>query len=193
MIVPCFEVNTDIELVSPSWEEFTELHEKRYGLAIAYVKSAVKGTSYSNDAMRLVVSEQGFFTQSRNFPAAFYGDMGEAEVTFISDEEAAIVAWEAMAHYRSGEAQSFTAIYSSFPADVFFGYRIGESERFELGQAQVGLPLHLRVMLDAPDPSGLLGAAKGIVIYQRTKSGEHLLLKAKGRRQPFPMIEGFEE
>jgi len=193
LITPSFEVNTDIELIDPDWEEFTALHEQRYGLAIAYVKGAIQGTSYGNAVMKLVVGGAGFYTQSKNFPGAFYGDLGVAELTWLSEEEAQAITWEAMALYRAGEAQSLTAIYSSAPSDVFFGYRVGEGERYELGRPKASLPLHLRVMVDAPGATELLGQPKGILLYQRTEAGEHLLLRAPGRRQPFPLLDGFQE
>lgn len=193
MTVPSFEVNTDIELIDPDWEEFTALHEQRYGLAIAYVKNAIQGASYGNAVMKLVVGDAGFYTQSKNFPGAFYGDLGAAELTWLSEEQAQAVIWEAMALYRAGEAQSLTAIYSSVPSDVFFGYRIGEGERYELGRPKANLPLHLRVMVDAADANELLEHPKGTVLYQRTEAGEHLLLRAPGRRQPFPLLDGFQE
>lgn len=190
---PRFEVNTDIELMDPDWDDFTALHEHRYGLAIAYVKEAIKGTSYSNAVMKLVVGPHGFYAQSKNFPAAFYGDLGDLELSWLSYEEAQALTWEAVALYRAGEAQSLTALYSEAPSDVFFGYRASESERFEIGQAKAVLPLHLRVMVDAPDSSELLSDRKGVVLYQRTESGEHLVVKAPGRRQPFPLLDGFQE
>lgn len=193
MTTPGFEVNTDIEFIDPDWDEFTELHEQRYGLAIAYVKGAIQGASYGNAVMKLVVGERGFYVQSKNFPSAFYGDLGVAEVTWLSEEEAQAITWEAMALYRAGEAQSLTAVYSSAPADVFFGYRIGEGERYELGRPKSNLPLHLRVMVDAPNETELVGQAKGVLLYQRTESGQHLLLRAPGRRQPFPLLDGFQE
>lgn len=193
MTTPGFEVNTDIEFIDPDWDEFTELHEQRYGLAIAYVKGAIQGASYGNAVMKLVVGERGFYVQSKNFPSAFYGDLGVAELTWLSEEEAQAITWEAMALYRAGEAQSLTAVYSSAPADVFFGYRIGEGERYELGRPKPNLPLHLRVMVDAPGETELVGQAKGVLLYQRTESGQHLLLRAPGRRQPFPLLDGFQE
>jgi hypothetical protein len=193
LTTPRFEVNTDIELIDPDWEEFTALHEQRYGLAIAYLKSAVEGSSYSNAVMKVVVGETGFYAQSRAFPSAFYGDLGVTERRYLSEEEAQAITWEALALYRAGEAQSLTVVYSSAPSDVFFGYRIGEAERYELGQPKTALPLHLRVMVDAPQPTELLGEAKGVLLYQRTERGEHLLLRAPGRRQPFPLLDGFRE
>ena len=188
-----FEVNTDIELINPDWDEFAALHEQRYGLAIAYIKGKIQGTSYGNAVMKLVVGDAGFYTQSKNFPGAFYGDLGAAEVTWLSEQEAQAITWEAVALYRAGEAQSLTAVYSSVPSDVFFGYRIGEGERYELGRPKAVLPLHLRVMVDAPGPTELLGQPKGILLYQRTGSGRHLLLRAPGRRKPFPLLDGFQE
>ena len=193
MTTPSFEVNTDIEFIDPDWEDFTALHEQRYGLAIAYVKGAIQGSSYGNAVMKLVVGKAGFYTQSKGFPGAFYGDLGAAEVTWLSESEAQAITWEAMALYRAGEAQSLTAIYSSAPSDVFFGYRVGEGERYELGHPKASLPLHLRVMIDAPGATELLDQPKGILLYQRTDKGEHLLLRAPGRRQPFPLLDGFQE
>lgn len=190
---PKFEVNTDVELIDPDWEDFTALHEHRYGLAIAYIKGAIKGSSYSNAVMKLVVGSSGFYAQSKNFPGAFYGDLGELELSWLSYEEAQALTWEAVALYRAGEAQSLTALYSEAPSDVFFGYRVGEGERFEIGQAKVTLPLHLRVMVDAPETSELLGDRKGALLYQRTASGDHLVVRAPGRRQPFPLLDGFQE
>ncbi len=192
-----FEVNTDIALIDPNWDEFATLHDRRYGLAIAYIKNVVKGRSYENKVMDVVAGDNGFYVQSKNFPAAFYGDTGEAELSFITEAEAQAVAWEAVAAYRANEAQSLTCVYSEVtPADVFFGYRFDNSEgadRYELGHLRSNLPLHLRVMLDAPEENSLLKHRQGVVIYQRTPSGQHLLLKAPGRRQPFPLLDGFIE
>ncbi len=187
-----FEVNTDTALIDPDWEDFAEAHERRYGLAIAYMKSAVKGASYSNKVMRLIVSKRGFYAQSRNFPAAFYGDTGEMACELVSEEAALAAVWEAVALYRASEAQSLTCIYSEITTDVFFGYR-AQGEHYELGELQNTLPLHLRVMVDAREPSDLLEHPKGVFIYQRTRTGEHLLLRAPGRRQPFPLLDGFGE
>ena len=77
--------------------------------------------------------------------------------------------------------------------DVFFGYRALKNEHYELGELSSALPLHLRVMVDAAQPTDLLGQPKGVFIYQRTRAGEHLLLRAPGRRQPFPLLDGFNE
>jgi hypothetical protein len=49
---------------------------------------------------------------------------------------------------------------------------------------RTSLPLHLRVLVDAPEESSLVGASAGVLIYQRTRRGEHVLIRAAGRRQP---------
>jgi hypothetical protein len=193
LISPSFEVNTDTAFIDPDWEEFASVHDRRYGLAIAYVKESVTGVAYGNKAMDLVVGDHGFYVQSKNFPAAFYGETGLVQREFLSEAEAQAIAWEAVAHYRAGEAQSLTCVYSSHAADVFFGYRFEGGERYEMGQLRVNLPLHLRVMIDAAHPMPALGHRKGVIVYQRTQSGQHLLLKAPGRRQPFPLLDGIDE
>ena len=192
MIRTNFEVNTDTSLIDPDWEDFAEAHERRYGLAIAYVKSTVKGASYSNKVMRLVAGKHGFYAQSRNFPAAFYGDTGSVTHEIVTEEVALAAVWEAVALYRASEAQSLTCIYSEATTDVFFGYRADKDEHYELGELSTALPLHLRVMVDAAQPTDLLDHPKGVFIYQRTRSGEHLLLRAPGRRRPFPLLDGFD-
>lgn len=181
-----FEVNTDIALVDPDWDEFATDHDKRFGLAISHMKSVVKGKSYDNDAIRLRVGPSGYYVQPKRFPAAFYGDTTPPQVEFVSEDEARVATWEAVALYRSGEAQSLTVLYrDGDPADIFFGYRSGGKRRYELGRARAQLPLHLRVMIDGPSETDLLESGKGVLIYQRTREGRHLLLRAPGRRQPY--------
>ena len=180
-----FELNTDASLIDPDWEDFAEAHDRRFGLAISHFKSLVKGRAYDNKVVRLRVGREGFYAQARNFPAAFFGDTRSPEVKTVSEVDAQAAVWEAVAHYRAGEAQSLTTIYSSDdPPDVFFGYRLTGDRRYELGQVRSSLPLHLRVLVDAPDVSPLIGARAGVLIYQRTRRGEHVLIRAGGRRQP---------
>jgi hypothetical protein len=159
-----FEINTDFDLIDPDWEVFAEQHDRRYSLAISYVKSIVKGNSFDNQVMDLRVGKAGFYIQSKNFPAAFYGDTGESSLEFISDEEAQTLVFEAVALYRAGDARSITCVYSdATPADVFFGYRFNEKDRYEIGFWRPHLPLHLRVMVDASEPMDVLGQAKGVL------------------------------
>lgn len=180
-----FELNTDASLVDPDWEDFAEAHDRRFGLAISHFKSLVKGRAFDNQVMRVRVGREGFYAQARNFPAAFFGDTRTPEVLTVPEPEAQAAVWEAVAHYRAGEAQSLTTIYSGDdPPDVFFGYRLTGDRRYELGQIRSTLPLHLRVLVDAPQTSALIGASAGVLIYQRTRRGEHVLVRAAGRRQP---------
>jgi hypothetical protein len=186
-----FEVNTDVALVDPDWDEFASEHDKRFGLAISHLKSVVRGKSYDNDAIRLRVGPNGYYVQPKRFPAAFYGDTTPPTVEFVSEDEARIATWEAVALYRSGEAQALTILYrDGDPADIFFGYRSGGKRRYELGRVRSYLPLHLRVMVDSTSDTELTGSGKGVLIYQRTTDGRHLVLRAAGRRQPYL---GFKE
>ena len=189
-----FEVNTDIEFINPDWDLFAELHDQRYGLAIQHVKSVVSGASFDNEVMDLRMGESGFYVQSKSFPAAFYGDTGVSSHSFLSEAEAQAAVFEAVALYRAGEARSLTCVYSdATPADVFFGYRVTDTDRYELGHVRPGLPLHLRVMIDAGTEVDLLGHEQGVLIYQRMEGGRHLLIRGPGRRQPFPLMSGFTE
>ena len=180
-----FELNTDSALIDQRWLDFEEQHQRRFGLAIDHLKARVKGRAYDNDAMKLRVGSGGYYAQSQHFPAAFFGDTGSAQVTFVSENEAAAVVWEAVAHYRSEEARSLTAIYSDDePPDFFFGYRVSDWRRYEIGFLRTTVPLHLRVLFDSEVEVPLLGATSGAVLYQRTRNGKHVLVRSVGRRQP---------
>ena len=178
------EVNTDASFVYPDWDVFAELHDRRFGLAIKHFKSSVKGRSYDNEVMNLRVGRAGFYTQSKRFPAAFYGDAIRPTVKIVELDEAHALVWDAVAHYRAGEAQSLTCIYGDDdPPDLFFGYRLDDVERYELGALRMALPLHMRVVIDAPEPSPLVGSRRGVLVYQRSED-RHVLVRAAGRRQP---------
>ncbi len=180
-----FELNTDAALLDQRWMDFEDQHERRFGLAIDHLKSLVRGRSYDNDAMKLRVGAGGFYTEAQNFPAAFYGDTGRATVNFVSPTEAAALVWEAVAHYRSEEASSLTAVYTDDePPEFFFGYRVSEFRRYEIGFLRTSVPLHLRVLFDCEAEVPLLGANSGVLIYQRTRNGKHVVVRAVGRRQP---------
>lgn len=185
-----FEINTDMALVNPDWEQFEGTHDRHYGLAISHIKSLVKGRAYDNSVMRVRVGKTGFYVQSRQFPAAFFGDTTVARVRFVSQEEAEAVTWECIANYRSGEAESLTSVYSGGERpEFFFGYRLGSERRYEYGSLKTGLALHLRVMLNQEEPSGLLGQERrGVVVYQQLRDGRHVVITAPGRRQPYPAL-----
>jgi hypothetical protein len=179
-------VNTDAALVDPDWDVFASEHDRRFGLAITQLKSQVRGRRYDNEVMRMRVGPRGFYVQSRRFPAAFYGDTVRPEVREIDADEADVLAWEAAALYRSGEARSFTSVYSDDdPPDVFFGYRTGSRRRYELGRIRQARPMHLRVMIEAETEVEALGSTHGVLIVQRIDPARYVVLRSAGRRQPF--------
>ena len=181
-----FEVNTDPVLVDPDWDIFASEHDRRYGLAISFFKSGLRGACYDNQVKNLRVGRQGFYAQSKRFPAAFFGDTIQPTETFMSNDEAERIAWEAAALYRSEEAQSLTCLYGVVDLfNGFFGYRIQEGRRYEIGSIRSALPLHMRVMVSAGKSFQELGPNLGVLIYQRMENEDHLLLQAPGRRQPF--------
>ena len=182
-----FEINTDMALIDPDWEHFAGTHDQRYGLAISHLKSLVKGRSYDNDVMKVRAGRNGYYVQSRQFPAAFFGDTSAARVRFVDEEEASALCWEAVAHYRSGEAQSLTTVYAGGErTEFFFGYRLDGDGRYEYGQLKPGLGHHLRVMLNAQEPVEALGGEKrGVLIHQRLSDNRHVIITAAGRRQSY--------
>ena len=183
---PGVVVNTDAALVDPDWDVFAAEHERRFGLAISHLKSLVRGRSYDNEVMKVRVGAGGFYVQSRRFPAAFYGDTGQPTVRHVGLEEAEVIAWDAAAHYRAGEARSLTCIYGDDdPPDVFFGYRMGGHRRFELGVLRHRLPLHARILVEGSSASELVPGGSGVLVLQRLADERFVVLTALGRRAPF--------
>ncbi len=179
-------VNTDSALVDPDWDAFAEEHDRRYGLAISQLKSQVRGRSYDNEVMKLRVGRGGFYAQSRRFPAAFYGDTVAPDVQRASPDEVDLLAWEAVATYRAGDARSLTCVYADDdPPDVFFGYRTAPRRRYELGLLRAARPLHLRVVVEGESAMEALGAASGVLIVQRVSEDAFVVVRATGSRQPF--------
>jgi hypothetical protein len=181
-----FIVSTDAALVDPDWDVFATEHDRRFGLAITQLKSQIRGRRYDNEVMRLCVGARGFYVQSRRFPAAFYGDTVRPEVREIDGVEAEGLIWEAVAHYRAGEAQALTCVYSDDdPPDVFFGYRTGGRRRYELGRLRQAKPLHLRAVFEAEHEVEALRARHGVLVVQRMGPGRYVSVRSVGRRQPF--------
>jgi len=179
-------VNTDAALVDPDWDVFAAQHDRRYGLAISQLKSQVRGRSFDNEVMTLRVGKQGFYVQSRRFPAAFYGDTVKPEVRHVDADEVDLLVWEAVATYRAGDARSLTCVYADDdPPDVFFGYRTAPKRRFELGILRSARPLHLRIVVEGVNAMDALGAERGVLIVQRLASGSFVTVRATGHRQPF--------
>ena len=186
-----FEVNTDPMLFDASFEEGEDGHDRRFSLAIDHLKGTVKGRAYDNDVMRLRVGPGGYYTQSQRFPAAFFGDTARAKVSFVTEAEAAATVWEAVAHYRSEEARSLLCVYSGEEVpDFFLGYRVNDDQRYEIGHLTRAVPLHMRVLFVAAEVVPLVGARAGTVIYQRTRTGKHVVVWAPGRRRPLLLGAG---
>lgn len=187
-----FEINTDGALLDPDWEgDVLDVHDRRYGLAISHFKSSVKGRSYDNDVMSVRVGNAGYYAQSKRFPLAFFGDTVKADVKIVDEARARAVVWEAVAHYRSEEAQSLVCVYPSDEQDdAFLGYRTRGGRRFEYGSLRTDMPIHLRVLFEAEEPIELLGARRGVLLYQRTRSGKHVVVRAPGRRVPLLAATG---
>lgn len=180
-----FEINTDAALLDPGLGDMFDVHDRRYGLAISHFKSSVRGRSYDNDVITLRVGKGGFYTQSKRFPMAFFGDSARAEVATVDEFEARAVVWEAVAHYRAEEAQSLVCVYDGEePNDVFLGYRVADDRRYEYGFLKSELPVHLRILFDSVEAVPMLGARTGVLIYQRTAAGKHVVVRAGGRRKP---------
>ena len=180
------EINTDGALLGLSdSEDMFDAHDRRFGLAISHFKNAVRGRAYDNESIALRVGRAGYYTQSKRFPLAFFGDSARPDVRMIDAAEARSVAWEAVAHYRAGEAQSLVCVYSADDeADVFLGFRVRGGLDHEFGMLKGDLPVHLRATFNADDVVPVLGDRSGVLVYQRTRSGQHVLLRARGRRAP---------
>jgi len=180
------EINTDGELLGiGSGGDLFDVHDKRFGLAISHFKDTVRGRAYDNESIALRVGRAGYYAQSKRFPLAFFGDSARPDVKVIDAAEARQVVWEAVAHYRADEAQSLVCVYSTDDeADVFLGYKVPGGVEYEYGVLKAEVPVHLRATFNADEVVPVLGARSGVLVYQRTRNGEHVLLRARGRRTP---------
>ncbi|HEX7001211.1 MAG TPA: hypothetical protein VF164_05890 [Trueperaceae bacterium] len=180
------EINTDGALLGlGGGSEVLDAHDRRFGLAITHFKNAVRGRAYDNESVTLRVGRGGYYTQSKRFPMAFFGDSAKPDVRVVDEAEARSIVWEAVAHYRADEAQSLVCVYSTDdPDDVFIGYKARADIEYEYGVLKADLPVHLRVIFSAEDVVPLIGSRSGVLVYQRTRAGQHVLLRASGRRAP---------
>ncbi len=180
------EINTDGELLGLGGDgDLFDAHDRRFGLAISHFKNAVRGRAYDNESIALRVGPAGYYAQSKRFPLAFFGDSAKPDVKVIDAAEARSVVWEAVAHYRADEAQSLVCVYSTEDeTDVFLGYKVNGGMEYEYGVLKADVPVHLRATFNAEDVVPVLGARSGVLVYQRTRNGEHVLLRARGRRTP---------
>lgn len=180
------EINTDGALLGlGGGSEVLDAHDRRFGLAITHFKNAVRGRAYDNESVTLRVGRGGYYTQSKRFPMAFFGDSAKPDVRVVDEAEARSIVWEAVAHYRADEAQSLVCVYSTDdPDDVFIGYKARADIEYEYGVLKADLPVHLRAIFSAEDVVPLIGARSGVLVYQRTRAGQHVLLRASGRRAP---------
>ena len=180
------EINTDGELLGLGGDgNLFDAHDRRFGLAISHFKNAVRGRAYDNESIALRVGPAGYYAQSKRFPLAFFGDSAKPDVKVIDAAEARSVVWEAVAHYRADEAQSLVCVYSTEDeTDVFLGYKVNGGMEYEYGVLKADVPVHLRATFNAEDVVPVLGARSGVLVYQRTRNGEHVLLRARGRRTP---------
>lgn len=180
------EVNTDGALLGlAGGGDVFDAHDRRFGLAISHFKNAVRGRAYDNESIALRVGPAGYYAQSKRFPLAFFGDSAKPDVKVIDAAEARSVVWEAVAHYRADEAQSLVCVYSTEDeTDVFLGYKVNGGMEYEYGVLKADVPVHLRATFNAEDVVPVLGARSGVLVYQRTRNGEHVLLRARGRRTP---------
>ena len=180
------EVNINVEdsFIFPNERRIDE----RWGLAMEYLKERVErpklentldANVFENDAVRLVMSSAGFFYEFNAMKESFFGSTRPITLERISDDEARSTLWDAVSLYRSGEGRVMVIYGPNYRDDyrhIFLGHYLGY-EPIERGELKLDLPLFFRVDVDSMDNNALIGGAKGVAFFVRTRTGDNILLR----------------
>lgn len=116
-------------------------------LAREYVLENAQGTAYENSILRLWHGPYGLFYEFKQFPAAFYGRMGQVSGEYLNTAQTQEIFWEAL-NMATKEDADISVFYTSnlmqSDQDFFMAYTLGDS-RIERGDARYALPLFMRL------------------------------------------------
>jgi hypothetical protein len=180
------EVNINVEdtFIFPNERRIDE----RWGLAMEYLKDRVErpvlenllsANVFENDAVRLVMSSAGFFYEFNAMKESFFGSTRPITLERLSDDEARSTLWDAISLYRSGEGRVMVIYGPNYRDDyrhIFLGHYLG-FEPIEKGELKLEMPLFFRVDVDSMDANVLVGGAKGVAFFVRTRAGENILIR----------------
>jgi hypothetical protein len=171
----------------------------RWALAIDYLKDRVANTEegdvFENDAVRLVISREGFYCEFVDSPTAFYGATRSVQIEHLRDDEVTAALWEAMTLYRAGHGRVMVIYgpdYNDNDEHIFVGH-YDEGEPIERGDPKLEMPMFFRADIDEAVQNPLIDSGKGAAFMIRTRNGENLLLRVPNTTAVSAVMQGVRE
>ena len=176
------------ELSQPGQAERPE-----YEIMIDYIKDQVgDGPEYTNDLVRVVLSDRGCYYEFRDLPEEFSGAVGSGfRYEFVGTEQGLLLAntiHEIALGPESADTHelSLMAIYGwdgIFKPDDTFVYHWRSYGCEEEGPTMLGmfrpdvLPMFLKLKADSDLVEPILGTRKGVLFFVANLGDQHLLVK----------------
>ena len=178
----------DGELPQPGQAERPE-----YEIMIDYIKDQVgDGSEYTNDLVRVVLSDRGCYYEFRDLPEEFSGAVGSGfRYEFIGTEQGLLLATKIHDMALGPESAdthelSLMAIYGwdgVFKPDDTFVYHWRSYGCEEEGPTMLGmfrpdvLPMFFKLKADSDLVEPILGTRKGVLFFVANLGDQHLLVK----------------
>jgi len=164
-----------------------------YEVMIDYIKDQVgDGPEYTNDLVRVVLSDRGCYYEFRDLPEEFSGAVGSGfRYEFVGTEQGLLLA-NAIHEIALGPESADThelslmAIYGwdgVFKPDDTFVYHWRSYGCEEEGPTMLGmfrpdvLPMFLKLKADSDLVEPILGTRKGVLFFVANLGDQHLLVK----------------
>jgi len=166
---------------------------RKFQVMIDYIKEQVgQGREYSNELVRVVISERGCYYEFVHMPEEFSGAVGTGFKYEFAGTQVGLEMMEkiqqiiAQADDSNTRELSLLAIYSRegiFAREDTYIYHHALADGEEEGPVTVGhfrpgvLPLFFKVKLDSDLALPLLGARKGVLFFVTNLTDQHLLVR----------------
>ena len=166
---------------------------QEYQVMIDYIKDQVgEGREYTNDLVRVVLSDRGCYYEFRDLPEEFSGAVGSGfSYEFVGTREGLdlletihrMVMTPELADTRE---LSLMVIYrwdGLFRPEDAFVYHWGWHEGVEEGPVSTGvyrpglLPIFYKLKVDSDRAEPLFGARKGVLFFVANLSDQHLMVR----------------
>ncbi len=170
-----------------------QVERPEYEVMIDYIKDQVgDGSEYTNDLVRVVLSDRGCYYEFRDLPEEFSGAVGSGfRYEFVGTEQGLLLA-NTIHDLALGPASADThelslmAIYGwdgVFKPDDTFVYHWRNYGGEEEGPTMLGmfrpdvLPIFFKLKADSDLVEPILGTRKGVLFFVANLSDQHLLVK----------------
>ena len=170
-----------------------QVERPEYEVMIDYIKDQVgNGSEYTNDLVRVVLSDRGCYYEFRDLPEEFSGAVGSGfRYEFVGTEQGLLLAntiHDLSLGPESADTHemSLMAIYGwdgVFKPDDTFVYHWRNYGGQEEGPTMLGmfrpdvLPIFFKLKADSDLVEPILGTRKGVLFFVANLSDQHLLVK----------------